>query len=113
VEAEHQSAALAGPDEGERFLLVGAELITFKLRGEAYYTAPVLPVELRAEVAAAYRLLADRCGMDASAVAARSSAVNEDGRDASFAGQHETFLTCGRGGRPHGRHWTLLGIVVP
>jgi mannose-6-phosphate isomerase-like protein (cupin superfamily) len=34
--AEHQSAAHSGPDEGERFLLVGAELITFKLRGEAY-----------------------------------------------------------------------------
>jgi hypothetical protein len=34
--AEHQSAAHAGPDAGERFLLVGAELITFKLRGEAY-----------------------------------------------------------------------------
>ena len=34
--AEHKSAAHAGPDEGERFLLVGAELISFKLRGEAY-----------------------------------------------------------------------------
>jgi hypothetical protein len=33
--AEHGSAAHARPDEGERFLLVGAELITFKLRGEA------------------------------------------------------------------------------
>jgi mannose-6-phosphate isomerase-like protein (cupin superfamily) len=33
---EHKSAAYAGPDEAERFLLVGAELITFKLRGEEY-----------------------------------------------------------------------------
>src|ERR671935_288401 len=35
---------------------------------------------------------AKRLGVEAPAVAVRSSAVDEDGRDASFAGQHETFL---------------------
>jgi phosphohistidine swiveling domain-containing protein len=44
------------------------------------------------EIAVAYRQLAERCGTDEPAVAVRSSAVDEDGGDASFAGQHETFL---------------------
>src|SRR5947207_1738694 len=55
-------------------------------------TTPTLPAELRADVAEAYRLLEEMCAMDIPAVAVRSSAVDEDGRDASFAGQHETFL---------------------
>jgi pyruvate,water dikinase len=51
-----------------------------------------LPAPIRAEIASAYVLLAVRSGEDEPAVAVRSSAVDEDGRDASFAGQHETFL---------------------
>jgi phosphohistidine swiveling domain-containing protein len=47
---------------------------------------------LRGEIAAAYRQLAVRAGTEDPAVAVRSSAVDEDGSDASFAGQHETFL---------------------
>lgn len=34
--AEQATATYSGPDAGEQFLLVGAELITFKLRGAAY-----------------------------------------------------------------------------
>ena len=51
-----------------------------------------LPQELRDEIAAAYRNLATIAGHPAPAVAVRSSAVDEDGHQASFAGQHETFL---------------------
>ncbi|HEX2103721.1 MAG TPA: PEP/pyruvate-binding domain-containing protein [Solirubrobacteraceae bacterium] len=51
-----------------------------------------LPRSARATVARAYRRLAALTGVDEPAVAVRSSAVDEDGLDASFAGQHDTFL---------------------
>ena len=51
-----------------------------------------LPPDFLDAVAAAYRELASRCDVDAPAVAVRSSAVDEDGSEASFAGQHDTFL---------------------
>ncbi|MCB0896058.1 MAG: phosphoenolpyruvate synthase [Nocardioides sp.] len=50
-----------------------------------------LPDDLRAEVLAAYRALQDRYGADLR-VAVRSSATAEDLPEASFAGQHETYL---------------------
>jgi len=51
---------------------------------------------LRAAVAAAYRALAERTGVADPPVAVRSSAVDEDGVGASFAGQHDTYLNvCG------------------
>ena len=40
----------------------------------------------------AYRQLAELSGVEQPAVAVRSSAVDEDGAEASFAGQHETIL---------------------
>ena len=40
----------------------------------------------------AYRALGERCGGMEPPVAVRSSAVDEDGMDASFAGQHDTYL---------------------
>lgn len=43
-------------------------------------------------LAEAYRGLADRCGTPDVRVAVRSSAVDEDGGAASFAGQYETYL---------------------
>lgn len=43
-------------------------------------------------VAAAYAALGERCGEPEPAVAVRSSAVDEDTGDSSFAGQHETLL---------------------
>ena len=51
-----------------------------------------LPDALAAEVRAAYANLAARVGDAAPAVAVRSSALDEDGADASFAGQHATEL---------------------
>ncbi|MBN1920876.1 MAG: PEP/pyruvate-binding domain-containing protein [Anaerolineae bacterium] len=44
------------------------------------------------QLAAAYARLGERCGSDRPRVAVRSSAVDEDGQEASFAGQHETYL---------------------
>lgn len=40
----------------------------------------------------AYAALAARSGSTTPAVAVRSSAIDEDGLDSSFAGQHQTFL---------------------
>jgi pyruvate, water dikinase len=53
---------------------------------------PALDRADRAAVTAAYRALAERCGVADPPVAVRSSAVDEDGADASFAGQHDTVL---------------------
>ena len=51
-----------------------------------------LPAALVAELAAAYEALARRVGFPDVPVAVRSSALDEDGDLASFAGQHETEL---------------------
>ena len=51
-----------------------------------------LAAAARSQVAAAYRHLGALTGEDRPAVAVRSSAVDEDGAEASFAGQHDTFL---------------------
>jgi pyruvate,water dikinase len=48
--------------------------------------------DLGPRVGAAYRELANRCSTDNPAVAVRSSAIDEDGGEASFAGQHDTYL---------------------
>lgn len=63
------------------------------------FAIPALPAarhevvaDLAATIEAAYRRLGERCGADRPAVAVRSSALDEDGADASFAGQHDTFL---------------------
>ena len=54
--------------------------------------APTLPPDLIDALAAAYATLAERTGQAQPKVAVRSSAIDEDGAAASFAGQHETFL---------------------
>jgi len=51
-----------------------------------------LPPDLSDAIGTAYRRLADRSGTPNLPVAVRSSALDEDGADASFAGQHDTFL---------------------
>ena len=55
-------------------------------------SGPPLPAPLAAAIEVAYRALADRHGEHDPPVAVRSSAVDEDGSDASFAGQHDTYL---------------------
>ncbi len=44
------------------------------------------------DIAIAYQTLAEVCGMPEPRVAVRSSAIDEDGNMASFAGQFETYL---------------------
>jgi pyruvate,water dikinase len=53
---------------------------------------PRLPWEFRDALRLAYDELARRCAADPLRVAVRSSAVDEDGSESSFAGQHETYL---------------------
>ncbi|MFT5086914.1 MAG: phosphoenolpyruvate synthase/pyruvate phosphate dikinase [Candidatus Latescibacterota bacterium] len=48
--------------------------------------------ELRDQLAAAYATMAQRSSVEQPPVAVRSSAIDEDGGDASFAGQYETYL---------------------
>ena len=58
---------------------------------EAMRFAPV-PESLRAELQDRYDELARETGEDEPAVAVRSSALGEDSREASYAGQQESFL---------------------
>ena len=51
-----------------------------------------LPADLVAEISAAYEALSRSSGVPDVPVAVRSSALDEDGELASFAGQHETEL---------------------
>lgn len=51
-----------------------------------------LPADLETELAAAYEALSRSSGVPEVPVAVRSSALDEDGDLASFAGQHETEL---------------------
>jgi len=51
-----------------------------------------IPPQLLGQLADAYGELARRCDTEQPSVAVRSSAIDEDGRFASFAGQYETYL---------------------
>jgi phosphoenolpyruvate synthase/pyruvate phosphate dikinase len=51
-----------------------------------------LPADVREQITDAYAELTRRLGGEPPSVAVRSSAADEDGVDASFAGQHETYL---------------------
>jgi pyruvate,water dikinase len=59
--------------------------------GEAMRSAPV-PDAVGAEIVAAYQALADEAGTGEPPVAVRSSALGEDGEDATFASQLESYL---------------------
>lgn len=68
----------------------------FSITSDALSTAVIgeqfLPLELRGTIAEAYLELTRRTGNPTLGVAVRSSAVDEDGPTASFAGQHDTYL---------------------
>ncbi|MGH3940939.1 MAG: PEP/pyruvate-binding domain-containing protein [Pseudonocardiaceae bacterium] len=70
-----------------------------------------LPTGVAQAVASAYQQLCERCGMADLPVAVRSSATGEDSANASFAGQHDTFLWV-RGADEVARHvvrcWSSL-----
>src|SRR4051812_4954951 len=68
------------------------EMATRPALGHAQENPAMLPTTIRNELAEAYQMLASRCHMTNLKVAVRSSAVDEDGGSASFAGQHESYL---------------------
>lgn len=70
------------------FCLTAAAFDLWLGQDEASAFPPVLYPRLRT----AYTRLAAHCGTEQPRVAVRSSAVDEDGRTASFAGQHATYL---------------------
>ncbi|HXP21773.1 MAG TPA: PEP/pyruvate-binding domain-containing protein [Streptosporangiaceae bacterium] len=51
-----------------------------------------VPVQVEADIRAGYRQLCERTGVQDLPVAVRSSATCEDSPDASFAGEHDTYL---------------------
>jgi len=61
------------------------------------------PADLAGAIQAAYAQLCERCGDHEVPVAVRSSATCEDSPDASFAGEHDTYLWI-RGGDTVVRH---------
>jgi pyruvate,water dikinase len=61
-------------------------------RARALIGALKLPADLAAAIRAAYARLCGRCGDASLPVAVRSSATCEDQPDASFAGEHDTYL---------------------
>ena len=71
--------------DGAPLSQVGAHIRALRLACE-------LPEPLAAEVVTAYRELALSCGRPYPSVAVRTSATAEDLPEASFAGQHESFL---------------------
>lgn len=64
----------------------------FKQWASDTHEPDALPPAFCDELAIAYGELAGHCGEDQPSVAVRSSAIDEDGRFASFAGQYETYL---------------------
>src|SRR5436853_1867342 len=64
--------------------------------GFAVPAQPAMQTSLHTAVAPAiteaYGMLGERCGHAHPPVAVRSSALDEDGSTASFAGQHDTYL---------------------
>jgi pyruvate, water dikinase len=61
-------------------------------RARALIGALTVPADLATAIRAAYARLCERCGDADLPVAVRSSATCEDQPDASFAGEHDTYL---------------------
>ncbi len=64
----------------------------FNLWGSGTADTETVQAELQDELATAYDELSEHYGEDQPSVAVRSSAIDEDGTAASFAGQYETYL---------------------
>jgi phosphoenolpyruvate synthase/pyruvate phosphate dikinase len=60
--------------------------------GTGMVAGQLLPATLYSQLSEAYQRLAELCQTSEPRVAVRSSAVDEDGSTASFAGQHDTYL---------------------
>ncbi|WP_214369897.1 PEP/pyruvate-binding domain-containing protein [Pseudonocardia sp. H11422] len=102
ITTDAHRAACAGVETRLRALLAGGD--PHDASGPAAASAEAralveecgVPGGVRAQVAAAYAELGRRCGATDVPVAVRSSATCEDSPDASFAGEHDTYLwVCG------------------
>lgn len=69
-----------------------AELTRVAHQARALVLGAGLPAWLSTQIRSAYATLSERCGRDDVPVAVRSSATCEDQPDASFAGEHDTYL---------------------
>ena len=68
------------------------DLVARAARIRALIEAAPLPAGIEVQVRHAYRELSRRCAQEGADVAVRSSAAAEDSTEASFAGQHHSFL---------------------
>ncbi len=82
---EEQLATIDDPEDTARIEAASAVI-------RAAIEVALLPVDLRDELVDAYDELSYRCSAIDIPVAVRSSAIGEDGSDASFAGQFDTYL---------------------
>jgi pyruvate,water dikinase len=93
-----------GDDDCHREAIVGGKAASLS-RLAALHTVPhgfaipavpaladAVPGPLVPSIEAAYHALGEHCGSAPLPVAVRSSAIDEDGSDSSFAGQHDTYL---------------------
>jgi pyruvate, water dikinase len=81
------AAAMTGLEHGD----VDAARAASESIVEAIRTAPV-PDAVREQIAGRYRSIGDHAGTAAPPVAVRSSALGEDGDEATFAGQQDSYL---------------------
>ncbi len=96
-EADCGQPASVGPKAAQLSALAAHHPVPagFCLTAEAYRSAQPggrLSATLRTSLSAAYERLRGGADEDDAYVAVRSSAVDEDGAEASFAGQHDTLL---------------------
>lgn len=99
-EAACQDATLSGRKAANLSRLAGSHPVPrgFCLTTEAHALWVTqsdpggLPVEIHEPLARAYVSLAQQSGSSPLRVAVRSSAIGEDGQEASFAGQYTTYL---------------------
>ncbi|MCC7367330.1 MAG: PEP/pyruvate-binding domain-containing protein [Chloroflexi bacterium] len=75
-----------------RYRVPGGFCLTTDAHQLAVVGGHALPASLQRRVAEAYGRLAEQTGQAQPSVAVRSSAVDEDGAETSFAGQHDTYL---------------------
>ena len=96
--AYRQSFADAGIDAQIAALMAGVhpedstELTRVGEQARSLVLGAGLPAWLSTQLRSAYATLSERCGQDDVPVAVRSSATCEDQPDASFAGEHDTYL---------------------
>lgn len=105
MDSEQPFTLWLGDPECHRRDLVGGKAANLSRLAESYLVPPGFCLTTAAfqnrtsetlvssgDIAAAYQVLAEICGVHEPRVAVRSSAIDEDGNLASFAGQFETFL---------------------